>query len=375
MKKRILFSFLTALLVFMMHSRADAAPMLFEKDGLQVGYDDGFVIKAQDQFMIKFGAWLQFQHEYINYDDSRPNTSGFKVAKGRLRWSGFMFNPNLGYVIQLELADPSKVNETDNDRTKDVSLKDFAIDIKHYEKFNIRIGQFKVPFNRQQLAFFGDLQFVDTSLASKSFNANQTNARDIGIMLNGGIDDHKIEYFFGLFNGNGINQASNNDNTQYLTVARVVLNPFGRMSISESDVNDTQHQLLSIGAAFAHDGGNTNAATPGTASTLAFEFAYKYQGISAQGEYYFRDANNNPDANGGYVQGGIFVKPKTVEVAVRYALLNPSGGNNNVEELTAGVNFFFAGHRRKLQIDLSNISSDAGDTDDQRIRTQYQISF
>ncbi len=370
MKIKTALSIFTGFFLFAVQPYVEAAPLLFEKDGIQVGYDKGFVVKAKDQFSLKFGAWIQFQHEYINTDIG-ANQSTFKVAKGRLRWSGYMFNPNLGYVIQLEVADPNNA-----DGTKDVSLKDFAIDIKHYERFKIRIGQFKVPFNRQQMAFFGDLQFVDTSLASKSFNANQTNARDIGIMLSGKKDDHKIEYFVGLFNGNGINQASDNDNTQYLTVARVVFNPFGRMSISESDVNDSQDKQVSIGAAFAHDGGNTNAVTtPGTANTLGLEFAYKHQGISAQAEYYFRDARNNPNAQGGYIQGGIFVKPEEVEVAVRYALVNPSGSGNDIEELTAGFNFFFAGHRRKLQIDLSNISNDATDTDDQRIRTQYQISF
>lgn len=343
--------------------------MFLEKDGIKVGYDNGFLINAKDQFEMKFGAWIQFQHEYID-NENAPNTSSFKVAKGRLRWSGFMYSPKFAYVIQLELADPNNTAGT-----KEVSLKDFAIDIKHYKNVKVRLGQFKVPFNRQQMAFFGDLQFVDASRASKAFNANQANARDIGIMMNGSRDDHHLQYFVGFFNGNGINQPGNNDNTQYLSVARIVFNPFGPMSISESDVANTQQKLLSVGGGFAYDAGNTDGTTPGSARTLALEAAFKHQGRSLQGEYYSRSVKGNTDARGFYLQGGIFIVPEKTEVAARYAVVNPEGGDNNLEELTLGLNIFFAGHRRKLQIDLSNISSDVNNTDDQRIRTQYQIAF
>ncbi len=345
---------------------ADAAPMFIETDGIKVGYDKGFVLNVRDQFEMKFGAWLQFQHEYFNSDDDSvtEDISSFKVAKARLRWTGFMYSPKLGYVIQLELANPDR----DKNGDKDVSLKDFAIDIKHYERAKVRIGQFKVPFNRQQMAFFGDLQFVDTSLTSKKFNANGVNARDIGIMMSGSQKDHLTEYFVGLFNGDGINNTTGKEDTQYLSVARVVFNPFGRMSISESDVDQTEKPLLSVGGGFAYDAGED-------VGTFALEGAFKHKGKSIQGEYYFRDDDKGPDANGLYLQGGVFIVPEKIEVAARYAYFDPDGSNNDEEEITGGVNIFFAGHRRKLQIDVSAISMDANNTDDFRIRTQYQISF
>ncbi|VAX31650.1 hypothetical protein MNBD_NITROSPIRAE01-1984 [hydrothermal vent metagenome] len=372
MNNRVVLVVLILFLVVLGQAQAKAEPMFIEQDGIKVGYDKGFVLNVKDQFQMKFGAWIQFQHAYID-DENGPNSSTFKLAKGRLRWSGYMYSPQFGYVIQLEVADP---NNPKNNGSKETALKDFAIDIKHYENVRVRIGQFKVPFNRQQMAFFGDLQFVDTSLASKAFNANQNNARDIGLMMSGAHNDGKLQYFVGLFNGNGINKEDDNDTSQYLTVGRIVFNPLGEMSISESDVANTENPLFSVGAAYAYDAGNNEGVVNrGSAKTLGLEFSYKYRGKSIQGEYYFRNDDRNADADGAYLQGGIFVVPEKIEVAARYSRFSPDIANSDVEEITLGFNLFFAGHRRKLQIDISNISNDVDHTDDQGIRAQYQIAF
>ncbi len=366
MKKSAQLGLLLLTLFFLNKPSAEAAAKLTNLDNIKVGYDDGFVLNVEDRFSMRFKAFLQFQHLYADRENN-PDISTFKVAKGRLRWNGFVYNPNIGYVIQLEVADGPGPG-------KRVALRDFLIDIKHYEHANVRLGQFKVPFNRQQLAFFGDLQFVDTAHASKQFNANQVNARDIGIQFSGDHADHLVEYFVGLFNGNGLNNE--NDSTKYLTVFRVVINPLGAMSISESDLANSENPLLSVGAGLAFDAGNNDAvAAQETTQTLALEFAFKQRGASIQGEAYFRDDDRNADASGGYLQAGFFVKPQKIEIAGRFSLFNPDGNNNDITELTGGLNFFFAGHRRKLQFDISAVSFDAGNRDDWMVRSQYQVSF
>ncbi|MFQ5589470.1 MAG: porin, partial [Nitrospiria bacterium] len=351
MKKGMIAGILTLLFSLALRPAADAAPMFLEKDGIKVGYDGGFVIKVKDKFKLHFASYVQFQH-VLAENDAADDTSTFRIAKGRLRWSGFMYNPKFTYLVQLEVADGAK------DGTKDTTLKDAWLNIGHYENMSIRVGQYFVPFNRQQTTFFAQLQFVDTSFASKKFNANQTNPRDVGIMLSGRHD--QIEYTVGVFNGNGINQAKDNDDNQLLTVGRVRFNPFGKMPVSESDIAHTETPLLTIGGAVAHDAGNKNlkngSTAPGSAATYGLEFAFKHQGKSVQGEYYYRDARNNPNAKGAYIQGGLFLVPKKVEVAARYGHFDSQAAGMDEEELTAGANFFFAGHRRKLQIDVSRVS-------------------
>ncbi|MFQ5779274.1 MAG: porin [Nitrospiria bacterium] len=375
MKKGLILGFLTLILLFPTRGRAAETRLLTEADGIRLGYDQGFLLNVNDKFEMKFGAFLQFQYAHLDKDaPAQPSVSTFKIAKGRLRWTGFMYNPKIGYVIQLEVA-----NGTTN---KNVALKDFKIDLKHYPNAKFRIGQFKIPFNRQQLTFFAELQLVDASIASKEFNANQVNARDIGVQVSGAYYDHKLEYFAGIFNGNGIN--SNNDTTKFLTMGRLVYNPFGKMSLAESDMAQSKEPLLSVGIGLARDAGKTDGGFPNaSATTLGLEAAYKFSGLSVLGEYYHRDDNKNPDADGFYIQAGVFAVPSFIEFAGRVSVVNPDGANNDKSEVTVGLNLFFNGHRHKLQIDVSALEEEvpagggnpAQEFDDEQVRVQYQVSF
>ncbi len=373
MKKGLIVVVLALAVFLPVQGRAAETRLLTEADGIRVGYDRGFLLQAGDKFEMKFGAFLQFQ--YLHRDNDFPATqdiSTFKVAKGRLRWTGYMYNPKIGYVIQLELADTSVPG------TKRVALKDFAINLNLYPNAKFRIGQFKIPFNRQQLVFFGDLQFVDTSQASKAFNANQTNARDIGVQVSGIYYEDTLQYWFGLFNGNGIN--NNNDSRGFVTMGRVVYNPFGKMSISESDMANSKDPLLSLGIGVAHDASDMGGTlSPSSADTIGLEFAYKHRGLSVQGEYYTRDDDLNPDADGYYLQAGVFLVPGHIEVAGRIGEIDSDVPNNDRSELTLGANIFLDGHRHKLQLDVSVFEIEATgpvrEDDDEVIRLQYQIAF
>jgi len=366
MKKTMVFGLLVLLAFVPQRANAAKSTLMTESDGVSVGYDNGFVLSVGDEFKLNFSAYMQLQH-ILRDNDAADNVNTFKVAKGRLRWSGFMYNPKFTYLIQLEVADPNK-----DDGTKDTSLKDAWLNVRHYKNMQVKIGQYFVPFNRQQTTFFAVLQFVDTSFVSKKFNANQTNPRDIGIMVSG--EHQKFGYSVGIFNGNGINRAAENNNSQMLTVGRVRYNPFGKMPTSESDIAHTATPLLTLGASAAFDAGNEDGVS-GSADTYGLEVVFKHQGKSAQAEYFHRDVDNNPKDKGLYIQGGLFLVPKKVEVVARYGTFMAGQDNQDEDELTAGVNFFFAGHKRKLQIDVSQISKEAGDTDDLLVRTQYQIAF
>ncbi len=169
-------------------------------------------------------------------------------------------------------------------------------------------------------------------------------------------------------------------------MARVVYNPLGKMSISESDVANSKDPLLSVGIGVAYDSAH-DFGPPGppigstsSAETIALEFAYKHRGLSVQGEYYTRDDDLTPDADGYYLQAGIFLVPGHIEIAGRIAEINSDTPNNDQSELTVGVNIFFDGHRHKLQLDVSSFETEnagppAREDDDEQIRLQYQVSF
>ena len=133
------------------------------------------------------------------------------------------------------------------------------------------------------------------------------------------------------------------------------------------------------------------------------EFAFKWRGLSLQHEWHWKEIKDRDRGQGAvtintqtgvkrtvqmmgsYVQGGYFphyaipVIPKPLEVAFRYAFVDPDVDENNDtnHEYTVAFNWFFAGHRNKLTLDGSRMElSQPGDNrSENRIRFQWDVSF
>jgi hypothetical protein len=128
------------------------------------------------------------------------------------------------------------------------------------------------------------------------------------------------------------------------------------------------------------------------------EFAFKWQGLSIQHEYHWKEIKNDQipegapgkktNLMGSYAQIGYFPHylipaiPKPLEIAFRYAFVDPNVSlkNDKLQEFTTAINWFFAGHANKLTLDGSWLTLDqprsiGGDQHEQRIRLQWDISF
>ncbi len=129
------------------------------------------------------------------------------------------------------------------------------------------------------------------------------------------------------------------------------------------------------------------------------EFAFKWQGLSIEHEYHWKEIKDNQISEGApgkktnlmgsYSQVGYFphylisAVPKPLEVAFRYAFVDPniSAPNDRRQEYTTAINWFFAGHNNKLTVDgswltLSSPSPGGGQNQhEQRIRLQWDVTF
>ena len=109
-----------------------------------------------------------------------------------------------------------------------------------------------------------------------------------------------------------------------------------------------------------------------------------------QGEYHWKEIDDlkNPAVTrlkGAFIQSGYFLHgwiealPKGLELAFRYAFVDPDTAvaNNLRQEYTAGLNWFFAGHNNKLSLDFTNLTlqTNEGLLSDQRVRFQWDVSF
>jgi hypothetical protein len=149
---------------------------------------------------------------------------GFRLAALRM---GVEFNPidDLSVVASLELAAPVR-NELDpTSGVRVVELRDGYIEYRLMKFLQIRAGQFKAPFNGETLLGDGVQPFVSRSVATSGYyppeaygpRAGITLDRQLGLQLHsarlGADDGVGFKYMVGIFNGNGMNQLFNDNNS------------------------------------------------------------------------------------------------------------------------------------------------------------------
>jgi phosphate-selective porin OprO/OprP len=366
----------------------------------------GFTFTSPDaRFQLSLGGRGQFQYQYLDKDDVNgpaQEVSVWRIRRFKVYMGGYAFTKNLTYRVQTDLAKSGTAQ----------MLDDAWINYRFIDAAQIQAGQFKIPFSRQELTSDGALQFVDRANAVDAFKPSY----DVGTMAQGNVAGGRLAWNAGLFNGTG--QSGTRTTNSGAWAARVVFNPFGEMRYSEADLENTPNPLLSLGAGYFANTLKRNAnstfldtttSTPpyaGTSGwlgkaaantaifdntervdvgTYGFDAAFKWQGFSAQGEYFGGRAegkNRGPTmhARGYYGQAGYFLLPKKLEVAARYSSVDPNREKNRdlQVEVTGAVSYYFEGHNLKLQGDYTNIHVQVAGkqpTNDKQMRVQAQLAF
>lgn len=370
----------------------------------------GVTFTTQDEkFQLTFGGRLQFRYTFTDFGVNaagKSDTSQFDAKRIRMIAQGYAYSKDLTYKLEF---DP-RAYATDTHK----GLIETYINYRLIDEAQIKVGQMKTPFARQELTSDGALQFVDRSIVVDAFKPTY----DIGAMLNGKIANGLAYYYAGIFGGAG--QTSTRNTNDNLFVARAVVNPLGDMAYSEADLDGSAKPLLSIGADYFRNTLNKTAAATatstgldnsisnyaasggwlykGTVNSAAFaavndkldvdsygaDLAFKWLGFSLQGEYLLAQAVNQRSggilrAQGYYAQAGYMVIPKTLEVACRYSYLDPNrdAANDHMIETIGAVSYYFNKHNLKLQADVGNIHTQTATTptDDMQYRVQAQLIF
>lgn len=381
MKKR--FTMMASLLCLASFAvRAEEAPP--QTHGL---LKKGFYFETEDKdFSLAIAPELQLRLAYANREGAANDAVSFMARRIYIGFGGSFLTPDLTYQITLN-----------------ASFGGTPINLLHYAylnymvtpAFQIRGGLHKVAFNRQEFTGHGKQQFVDRPLASERFNMG----RGLGVVVWGTPFEKKMEYYLTVDNGR--NTAANlNANQELGYVARLVYNPLGEYGYSESDVDETENPALTIGVAGEfHKEETTTIVTQDGVLTGAFDTGFKWKGLSAQGEFLFR--NSDPSGAGAAVQDmgytfqvGYFLVPHHFELAARASATidnishtqgaattyvangsttNFGGVNDGVDETgdfdneyayTLGANYFFKGHNLKLQAEYTYMLDGQAGADD-----------
>lgn len=336
----------------------------------------GFTFTSPDgRFQLSLGGRRQIQYQHLDKDDANgpvQDASLFRIRRFKAFMGGHAFTRDLIYRVQVDLAKSGAPQ----------MLEEAWINYRFIEAAQLKAGQYKVPFARQELT-----------------------------------SDGALAYDAGFFNGTG--QNGTRTNNSMAIAARAVASPFGEMGYDEPDLANTPKPLFSLGANYLANrlkrNGNSNffdttTSTPpyagskgwlgrNAANTAIFDntervdidmygidAAFKWRGFSTQGENFGGTAEGRTHgrtvhARAYYVQAGYFLVPKRLEATARYSCVDPNrdAPPDLQVEATGAVSYYFRGHNLKLQGDYTNIhvqqAAERESTDDKQIRVQAQLAF
>lgn len=314
--------------------------------------------QADSPFTLRLGARVQVRAAHVAPAEGADMTA-LSIRRARLSMAGAAYE-HFNYAIQLELAGAS------------ARLLDANVTSTLAPWATVWAGQGKAPFGRQQLTSSGNLNFADRSIVDGRFAAG----RQQGLALLGALADGRLAYNAGVYNGNGINQATN-ANDRFMTVGRVVFMPFGAYAPVESAHDYPDAARLALGVSAMDNTVGAGVDEVGV-TRVNGEAAFKLRGLNMTGELYREWAEPVATAqavtDGWYYQLGYLFPGRTHEVAGRWAVISPDGADDTVE---AGIahSYYFAGHRAKLQTDLRNIHDGAIDADRRELRVQLQLTL
>jgi len=340
-------------------------------DGPTAKWEDGRTSLAFDGAEIGVSNRMQ-----IRFTETAPEgedgTGSFRPRRARTLVDGWLHSKTIRFELMVDWVDAPIV--------EDLNLN---WDASGKRSFQVKVGQFKVPFGRQELTSDTALQFVDRSIVSAEFEKG----RDVGVQLWGLAAGEKLEYRAGLFNGNGRGKPSNDDGKlQY--DARVTVHPWGPAKYSEGDPDATPKPLLSVGANLEGDDTRPRPGAVVAASSdavarrvLGADVSLKFRGFSVMAEAFDRRltpvAGPSFKSNGFHVQVGQFVRPRRLEAALRWAQWDPSSlkANDERRELGAGLSYYATPKTLKLQADYRRLRDAARGRTDGEARVQVQFIF
>ena len=290
------------------------------------------------------------------YDDT-DGSNGFDVRRARLDIRGNVTTP-LEYRIHLEFANDPKV-------------LDANINWKIRPNLALMAGQYKIPFSLENPYNPNALEMIENSLVITNLvnysdvSGLSANGRDVGLSLNGSFLQRDgfslINYYFGVFNGSGINTTDNNKAKDFSGILSI--NPIKQLTLGLSHYN-----------------GKTGA-SDNMFQRVRNGFGVKYDDnrLLVRSEYITGktwDGMKYLNSEGAYAVGAYYVAPK-IQVLARYDYFKRDIDNENTQQLhyTAGVNYFPVNHVRLQFNFIRRTQSSDNYMNNNLIVTQLWIRF
>ena len=363
-------------------------------------FADITVVKT-DEAEIALGGMVQMLGfaQHLNDPYKNDDRAYLFMNRARLRMSGRY--DDIWFHTELGLGGEDAVVATTG---VSLGLLDFVFDIPlfHSRTTYLKVGQFKVPYGREQLTYEANLQFADRSIDNLGFVVG----RDVGVALVS--RPGPLTLIGGVFTGGGRDVPPNHYLPERLGVpllaARagigdVDVDPFVLTQDDEGAVDHRRRGAIFVNGLYSRDTliGHSTVLNvkladksllvdadwnPFIARAPFLQGNWWQAGADAAGRLPLRVVDLAGEAeldfgrySNGYgsvqmwgvrAQGGVIIR--TFELAVRYAVLGPDSnfaymtvpitGSQPIQEITPSATWFIRGQRLKLLADLPIIIHD-----------------
>jgi hypothetical protein len=338
-------------------------------------YGKGLGLTTPDsifQFNIRFR--IQNRFSFVQNEGKDSYFDG-QIRRLRLRFDGFVGNPNFIYLLQLSFA-PGDVGEIEEGSNLNI-IRDAVTFYRFNRHWNVGFGQTKLPGNRQRVNSSGALQLSDRSINNSRFNID----RDFGFFFNY-LDENKDAFSWNiktaLTTGDGRNFTSNPDNGLAYT-GKLELLPLGKFEKDgvyfEGDLAREQTPKLMLSGAYHYNHkAKRQAGQLGdllyenrNLKSLLLDAMLKYRGMSIMASYMNRDVDNpftfNQDGDFIAVYKGMgsdlqasYIFKNNWEVIGNYSYLKPHSSIAMIQptqqQTRIGLNKYVWEHLFKLQLEV-----------------------
>src|SRR5690554_456447 len=330
-------------------------------------------------FQLNIRFRMQNRATYLSEEGAEEDEINAEIRRLRLRFDGYVGNPNFMYAIQLSFSPGDTGGGVEEGENMQI-IRDAVIFYQPTDSWTFSFGQTKLPGNRQRMNSSGALQFTDRSMNNASFNID----RDFGFQahnLNEFKDKFSYNFKGAITTGEGRNDTGNSD-TGLAYTGKVELFPLGPFknngSFFEGDMVREEKPKLMVSGAYSFN----NKATKSQGqlgeklfekrdlSTLLLDAMMKYNGWSFQTAYMSRISKDpitiNPDDVSDisfvYVGDGMdyqlsYLFPSNFELLGRYSYQNIHKDVQSLapdrNQYSFGVTKYIWEHAFKMQAEVT----------------------
>jgi len=352
----------------------------------------GLTFKSVDgKYSLALGLRGMFLYQLKNDPDAIPSeptsTQEIMIRRARVTLVGNMWHKKNKYKVELAVSPKDEKVDDEGDLTQ-TPLLTWQNTFAQLRDLEFRVGQYKIPYNRERVVSSSKLAMVDRSAANSEFNLDRDIGFDIGSKDLGGAGI--MQYNLGVYAGEGRGRFEPGDfGLMYL--GRINFTPMGTFNDYEPQDFDRGAPRLSVGAAYAYVAGATGSKSildggPENASydyhNMTADVLFKASGFSTETAFFMRMGGDQFEqfaevGTGYYVQPGMLIPHQPLGIALRFGQNTPTEGTAMSEktEVGPGFSWYMNGARNKMKLQADYLrawGSDGPSTGTNQARVQLQ---